>query len=100
MQSSLEGVALEATIGSLPATERLAAMVDGFTATRPAGAPGDVTPRFALAALVALYLGWIASEDWLVPALGLEDVDEKVLVAQLEVVLRGIIARNILGERD
>ena len=100
MQSSLEGVPLEATLGRLPAAEQLAAMADEVAATRPGGAPGDVTPRFAVAALVALYLGWIASEDWLVQAMGLEGVDEESLVAQLEVVLRGIIARNIMGERD
>src|SRR5659263_474196 len=34
---------------------------------------GDVDPRLVIAAVVALYLGWISLEPWLVPAAGLQD---------------------------
>jgi hypothetical protein len=45
--------------------------------------PGDtlsgVMSRFTIAAPLALFLGWIAREDWLRPAMGLEDIDEESL---------------------
>jgi AcrR family transcriptional regulator len=104
IQSSLQGVPFEETMGGLPAGEQLARMAEEVAATRPGHAPGDplhgVTPRFAITAVIALYLGWVASEDWLLKAMDLDHTDEEALVAQLESVLRGIISRNILGESD
>jgi hypothetical protein len=47
--------------------------------------------------VVALYLGWIALEPWLVPAAGLQDVDEALLLADLERTIRCLIAGTIPG---
>jgi AcrR family transcriptional regulator len=104
IQSSLQGVPFEETMGGMPAGAQLARMAEEVAAARTGNAPGDllhgVTPRFAITAVVALYLGWVASEDWLLKAMDLDDADDETLVAQLESVLRGIIARNVLGESD
>ena len=99
LQASLQGVPFEETMGRMPAGARLATMAEQIAGAEPADPASQVTPRFAMTAVIALYLGWIASEDWLLQAMGLQDVDEETLVAQLEIVLRGIIARNIMGER-
>jgi hypothetical protein len=50
--------------------------------------------------VVVPHLGWVASEDWLLKAMDLNDTGEETPVAQLESVLRGIIAGNVLGESD
>ena len=82
-------------MGRFPATELLVALAQKQTGADPPC--GAIDPRVAVAAVVALYLGWIALEPWLVPAAGLQDVDEALLLADLERMIRCLIARTIPG---
>lgn len=99
LQGSLQGHSFEETMRVMPAGSRLADMAERVAGVSMAGTPRAVTPRFTIAAVVALSLGWVGCEDWVPRALGLEDVDEQTVVGHLEEVLRGVIARNILGDR-
>jgi hypothetical protein len=58
----------------------------------------DVEPRFAIAAIVALNLGWASMEAWLVKAAGLEGLDEEALVARLERVMLYLAAALVPGD--
>ena len=49
----------------------------------------------AIAAVVALYLGWVSLEPWLVPAAGLQDEDEAMVLAHLERVIRCLITGTV-----
>ena len=70
----LDGLPAEAARGSFPATRRLVelAQVQAARAASPAPFPG-VAPAFAVAAVVALALGWVAAGDWLVRMVGLDE---------------------------
>lgn len=72
----LDGLAAEAARGSFPATRRLADMAraQAGRAASPAPFPG-VAPAFAVAAVVALALGWVTAGDWLVRMVGLDEWD-------------------------
>jgi len=93
--SALHGLPFAATMGRFPATELLVALAQKQTGADPPC--GAIDPRVAVAAVVALYLGWIALEPWLVPAAGLQDVDEALLLADLERTIRCLIAGTIPG---
>jgi AcrR family transcriptional regulator len=93
--SALHGLPFEATVGRFPSTELLVELAQRRTGEAPPCA--DVDPRVAVAAFVALYLGWLALEPWLVPAVGLQEEDEAVVLAQLERVIRCLIAATIPG---
>jgi hypothetical protein len=72
----LDGLPAEAARGSFPATRRLAelAQVQVGRAASPAPFPG-VAPAFAVAATVALALGWVTAGDWLMRMVGLDEWD-------------------------
>ena len=93
--SALHGLPFEATMGRFPATELLVELAGRSKGESPSC--GDVDPRLVIAAVVALYLGWISLEPWLVPAAGLQDEDEAMLLAQLERVIGCLIAATIPG---
>jgi AcrR family transcriptional regulator len=91
--SALHGLPFAATMGRFPATELLVALAQKQTGADPPS--GAIDPRVAV--VVALYLGWIALEPWLVPTAGLQDVDEALLLADLERTIRCLIAGTIPG---
>ena len=93
--SALHGLPFDTTMGGFPATELLIELARRSTGEAPPC--GDVDPRVAIAAVVALYLGWVSLEPWLVPAAGLQDEDEAMLLAQLERVIGCLIAATIPG---
>jgi TetR/AcrR family transcriptional regulator, repressor for neighboring sulfatase len=93
--SALHGLPFDATMGRFPATELLIELAGRSTGEAPSC--GDVDPRVAIAATVALCLGWVSLEPWLVPAAGLQDEDEVLVLAQLERVVRCLIAGTIPG---
>lgn len=93
--SALHGLSFDATIGRFPATELLIELAGRSTGEAPSC--GDVDPRVAIAAVVALYLGWVSLEPWLVPAAGLQDEDEAMVLAHLERVIRCLITGTIPG---
>jgi TetR/AcrR family transcriptional regulator, repressor for neighboring sulfatase len=93
--SALHGLPFEATMGRFPATELLVDLAARSEGEVPSC--GDVDPRLAVAAVVALYLGWISFEPWLVPAAGLQDENEAILLAQLERIIHCLIVATVPG---
>ncbi len=93
--SALHGQPFDTTMGRFPATELLIELARRSTGEAPPC--GDVDPRVAIAAVVALYLGWVSLEPWLVPAAGLQDEDEAMVLAHLERVIGCLIAATIPG---
>jgi AcrR family transcriptional regulator len=86
--SALHGLSYERTSGRFAATERL---IELALEAAPAGAGAPdrdaLDPRFVIASLVAMLLGWSAAKDWLLPATGLEDMSEEAFLAAFERVL-------------
>jgi len=95
--SALHGLPYDTSIVSFPAVQRLIELAEA-RASRAGPAEGVVEPRFAIAAIVALNLGWASMEAWLVEAAGLEDLDEESLVAGLERVMLYLAAALVPGD--
>jgi AcrR family transcriptional regulator len=93
--SALHGLPFAATMGRFPATELLVELASRQTGEAPPC--GAIDPRVAIAAVVSLYLGWISLEPWLVPAAGLQDVDEAAILVDLERAIRCLIEGTIPG---
>lgn len=84
--SALHGLSYSRTSGRFAATERLVELAES-TAPDGAGDPGSPSPRFVIASIVAMLLGWAAVRDWLLPAAGIGEMDDVEFVAALERVL-------------
>jgi len=84
----LDGLPVEAARGSFPAMRRLVelAQAQAARAASPAPFPG-VEPAFAVAATVALALGWVTAGDWLVRMVGLDEWDRASGEEQLHRVI-------------
>ena len=66
--SALHGLSYERTVGRFSATERLVELAQASAAAEGAARdPDSVDPRFAVASVVALFIGWISAEDGLLP---------------------------------
>ena len=96
--SALHGIPYETSIGHFAATERLVELAQAQAAE--AGEAAALDPRFVIAAVVALYLGWNATEDWVLRATGLRDMDEQAVVDSLERVMLGILRTHLPGLDD
>jgi AcrR family transcriptional regulator len=97
VHSALHGVPYDTSIVSFSAVQRLIELAEA-RASRAGPAEGVVEPRFAIAAIVALNLGWASMEAWLVEAAGLQDLDEESLVAGLERVMLHLAAALVPGD--
>jgi len=99
--SALHGIPFETSIVHFAATERLVELAQAQAAKAAeagdAGAEEALDPRFVIAAVVALYLGWSATEDWVLKAVGLDDMDEQAVVDSLERVILGILRTQVPG---
>jgi AcrR family transcriptional regulator len=84
--SALHGLPYGRTSGRFAATERLVELAEQAV---PDGAsdPSSPSPRFVVASLVAMLLGWAAAKDWLLPAAGIGEMDDAEFVAAFERVL-------------
>jgi len=104
VSSALRGVPYDRTSGRFAATERLIELAERAAASAsPAEqAEKDLDPRLVVACVVALFLGWGATSDWLLQATGLKDIDEAEALDGLERVILGILRNNVagLGEGD
>jgi AcrR family transcriptional regulator len=86
--SALHGLPYSRTSGRFAATERLVQLAQRSAAQEgQAHDPGAPDPRFVIASMVAMLLGWAAARDWLLPATGLEGMTEQESVDALERVL-------------
>lgn len=95
---AVHGLPFDVIMGRFPATELLIELAGRSKGEAPPC--GDVDPRVAVAAVIALYLGWLSLEPLLVPAAGLQDEDEALVLAQLERVIRCLVSGTIPGVSD
>ena len=93
----LQGMPFSVTEGNFPATKRLVELAENEAAGRPHD-PSRPPPRFAVAAIVALDVGWAAMEKWLVEVAGLGDVDRETLIGWLEQVALCIVDGMLPGD--
>jgi AcrR family transcriptional regulator len=93
--SALHGLSYERTAGRFAATERLLELAEAAAASEgDARDPDALDPRFVIAGVVALFLGWMATEDWVLRATGLEDLTEEEVVGSFERVVFQILRAN------
>jgi AcrR family transcriptional regulator len=85
--SALHGLSYRRTSGRFVATERLVELAERAVAADPTTASGVAGPRFVIASLVAMLLGWSAARDWLFPAAGIEGMTEEEFLVALEDVM-------------
>lgn len=97
--SAVHGLPFDSTIGRFAATERLVELAQR-RAVEHGQTADDLGARFAIAAVVALYLGWTATGDWVLRAAGLADVDEDTAIDGLERIILGIVEREVPGAFD
>ena len=96
--SALHGLSYERTVGRFSATERLVELAQASAAAEGAARdPDSVDPRFVVASVVALFIGWISAEDWVLRASGLADLSDEEIVDSLERVIFGMLRDNIPG---
>ena len=100
--SALHGLPYEQTIGRFAAVDRLVELAERAVASAPSGerTDHDLDPRFVVACVTALFLGWAATESWVLPAAGIPDMDEAEAIDGLERVIRGILRSNLPGLKD
>jgi TetR/AcrR family transcriptional regulator, repressor for neighboring sulfatase len=99
MSSALRGVPYERSIGRFGATERLVELAERAAAAAPPAerTTKDLDPRLAVAAVVALFLGWGVMSDWLLRATGLADADEAEVLDGIERVILDIFRNEVPG---
>jgi AcrR family transcriptional regulator len=97
--SALHGLSYDRTSGRFAATERLVELAKSAAASASSAerAEKDIDPRLVIACVVSLFLGWAAAESWVLPAAGLEGLDESVAIDGLERVILGILKDNLPG---
>lgn len=94
--SALHGLSYERTAGRFAATERLLELALAAAASEgDARDPDALDPRFVIAGVVALFLGWMATEDWVLRAAGLDDLTEEEVVDSFERVVFQILRENL-----
>jgi AcrR family transcriptional regulator len=97
--SALHGLPYERTSGRFAATERLVELAETAAASASSAerAEKDLDPRIAVAGAVALLLGWAATESWVGPAVGIQDLDEAEVEAGLERLVRVMLSASVPG---
>ena len=84
----LDRVSFGAVGPEFPAYVRLIEMLKADAAQRGRELPD---PRVLAASLTALVIGWAVTEDWLIRASDLDDVDAEVIEASLGMILRRMV---------
>jgi hypothetical protein len=96
--SALHSLSYERTVGRFSATERLVELAQAAASAEGADRdPDSVDPRFVVASVVALFIGWISAEDWVLRASGLADLSDEEIVDSLERVIFGMLRDNMPG---
>ena len=86
--SALRGLSYERTIERFAATERLVELAREVAAAEgDARDPDAPDPRFVIASLVAMLMGWSAAREWVFRAVDLEPVADEEFVEQFERVV-------------
>ena len=97
--SALHGLPYEQTTGRFAGVDRLVELAQRAAASAPPGerTDDDLDPRFVIACVTALFLGWGATESWVLPAAGIHDMDAAEAIDGLERVILGILRDNLPG---
>jgi hypothetical protein len=83
--SALHGLSYERTVGRFAATERLVELAEAAAAAEGDDrGPDALDPRFVIASLVAMLIGWSAAREWVLRAADLGDLDDEAFVEQFE----------------
>jgi len=92
----------EQTTGRSKAVDRLVELAERAVASAPSSerTGEDLDPHFVIACVTALFLGWAATESWVLPAAGIRGMDEAEVLAGLERVRLGILREDVLGLED
>lgn len=94
--SALHGLSYERTSGRFAATERLVELAEAAAASEgDARDPDALDPRFVVASVVALFIGWIATDDWVLRAAGLRDMSDDEIVDSLERIMLQLLRENL-----
>lgn len=98
-QSALHGLSYDRTSGRFAATERVIELATSAAASASSAerAEKDIDPRLVVACVVALLLGWAATESWVLPATGIREMDEAEVLNGLERIMLGILKDNLPG---
>jgi AcrR family transcriptional regulator len=93
--SALHGLSYDRTSGRFAGTERLIELAEAAAAAEgSARDPDALEPRFVVASVVALFIGWIATDDWVLRAVGLRDMSDEEIVDSLERIMVQILREN------
>jgi len=100
--SALHGLPYEQTTGTFAGVDRLVELAERAAALASPGerSDEDLDPRFVIACVVALFLGWGAAESWVMQAARVQDMDEAEVLDGLERVMLGILRSNLPGLKD
>jgi TetR/AcrR family transcriptional regulator, repressor for neighboring sulfatase len=76
--SVLHGLSYERTVGRFAATERLVELAGEVAAAEDDGRDPDAPdPRFVIASLVAMLMGWSAGREWILRAAGIPPMSDE-----------------------
>lgn len=97
--SDLHGGSPQWPAGAFGATERLIDLARVSAASAAPTEPGDarLDPRFVITCIVALLVGWVVAEPFILPRAGLAGMDEAEVVDGVVRVMRGILRDNLPG---
>ena len=98
-ESALHGVPYEQTPGRFASVDRLVELAQqaASTASSSDHSDEDLDSRFAIACVLALYLGWSATASWVLPAAGLPDMNEDEAIDRFVRVVQGILRDSVPG---
>jgi TetR/AcrR family transcriptional regulator, repressor for neighboring sulfatase len=83
--SALHGMSYDRTVGRFAATERLVELAREVAAAEGEGRDPDAPdPRFVIASLVAMLIGWSAAREWILPAAALPPMSDEAFLEQFE----------------
>jgi AcrR family transcriptional regulator len=87
-RSALHGMSFERTVGRFAATERLVELARGVSSAEgDARDPAAPDPRFVIASIVAMLLGWSAGREWILKAVDLEPMSDEEFRVEFERVV-------------
>jgi AcrR family transcriptional regulator len=86
--SALHGLSYEKTVGRFAATERLVELAEQVAAAEgDARDPDAPDPRFVIATVVALLIGWSAAREWVLRAADLDPMGDEEFADRFERVV-------------
>jgi len=99
VRSAMSDLPYDRAAGRFEATERLIGLAERAAASAPPAerAEKDLDPRIAVACVVALFLGWGATDSWLRRAAGLSDMADAELLDGIERVILDILRVEVPG---